>query len=373
MLMLLIIVNVLLLILPLCACLWTASMLKGENATRRKIIVLVFVPLMLIYFVIQNYLVATGHYPFYGAKFVHDLSATLLVPLAYLMVRLSLDVTSGGWVMRTLLGMLVLLVPDACLLLTNHGGNPQPGVDLQYNYIQFNITPTLSAKQSLYSFIIVLQVCVVASRVAVMHQIFTMRDLYLSKNGRYFVRWCMAGCVWIVISLMPSQKWLVESGMMNAINVGYSILVTTVVILIGKYLGKSIVVNSENVPVDIEGDKDSDLAEGLRLAIDRDRVYLNCALRIEEVALMLSTNRTYVTRVCRLKFGMTFTELMNHYRVEHSKTLLAGDARKRMEEVAAESGFSSASFFAKVFKAHEGCTPTQWRQNALGQQGETEK
>lgn len=359
--MLQVILNVFLLLPPLGACIWTAHSLTGVNALQRKIIVSVFVPLTLFYFVIQNLLVFVGHYPFAGAKFLHDLSATLLVPLAYLMIRQSLDVTSGSKVIYVLLAMLVLLVPDLCLLLTRPHGAPLPDVNSKYNYIQFNLTPTIHAKQSIYSLIIIMQICVVISRVLVMRRIFITRDLYLSDNGRRIVHSCLAGCVWIVISLLPSQQWLKDTGMMLGINVGYSILIMVIVLMIGKYLGKSIVVNKDNEPVDLEGDMDSDLAEGLQLAIERDKVYLNSSLRIEDMAMMLLTNRTYVTRVCRLKFGMTFTELMNHYRVEHSKKLLAGDARLRMEQVASESGFSSASFFAKVFKNHEGCTPTQWR------------
>lgn len=361
MLMLQVFFNVFLLLPPLCACVWTAHTLTGVNALQRKIIVSVFVPLTLFYFVMQNLLVYVGHYPFVGAKFLHDLSATLLVPLAYLMIRQSLDVTSGSKVIYVLLALLVLLVPDLCLLLTRPHGAPLPDVNSKYNYIQFNLTPTIHAKQSIYSLIIVMQICVVVSRVLVMRHIFTSRDLYLSAKGHLFVRSCMVGCVWVVISLMPSQQWLKDTGMMLGINIGYSILIMVIVLMIGRYLDKSIVVNKDNEPVDLEGDVDSDLAEGLQLAIERDKVYLNSSLRIEEMAMMLSTNRTYVTRVCRLKFGMTFTELMNHYRVEHSKRLLAGDARLRMEQVAADSGFSSASFFAKVFKSHEGCTPTQWR------------
>lgn len=76
---------------------------------------------------------------------------------------------------------------------------------------------------------------------------------------------------------------------------------------------------------------------------------------------MVSSNRTYVTRVCKLYFNMTFTELINKHRVEYAKELLSAEGSVRMESVALESGFSSASFFARVFKNYEGVTPSQWR------------
>lgn len=365
--------NLLLPLPPFVACFWAMKMLRNESARERKILMVTFLILICIYFFIQNLTVEKGHYPFWGAKFLHDLSATFLVPIAYVFLRKSMALTSGRYVPHTLLFLLLLMVPDACMQLAIPFGSPLPAADTQYSYLHLQFGPHLTVKQSLYVLVIVFQVCVVITRLMKLREVFVQRDLYLSEKGHKLVRGCLVGCGWIILSLLPSQQWLKEAGFMFCINAGYSFLVTFVIVMIVKYFDKTIVVNSDNEPVNIEDDMDSDLAEALRLAIERDKVYLNYQLRIEDVARLLSSNRTYVTRVCRKKFDMTFTELMNHHRVEHSKHILLEDPHKRMEDVAAESGFSSASFFAKVFKLREGRSPTQWRQIHLAKQVDEEE
>lgn len=370
--MLYLFLNLLLLIPPVYACIRAVFGLKGVCARERKIILALFVPTILTYFVIQTFLVSKGHYPFWGAALIHHVAATLLVPLAYMMIRKSLDVTSGSRVHIILFSLLVLLIPDVVMQVMTPFDAELPTAEPQNNYIMFYVTPQISVRHSIFSFVVEMQVAIVVTRVLEMRHILISRGLYLSENGRTFVYTCFACCAWIVLSLCPSQKWLQNhhEGML-AINAVYCVFVTTIVLMIGKYFGESIVVNAENELVDIENDVDSELAEALRLAIERDKVYLNSALHIEEFSAMLSTNRTYVARACRLKFGMTFTELMNKHRVDHSKELLINNPRMRIEDVAAGSGFSSASFFSKVFKHHEGRTPTQWRQNVAQKKSST--
>lgn len=362
--MLYLFLNLVLLIPPVYACIRAVFGLKGICARQRKMILVVFVPILLTYFVIQTLLVCNGHYPCWGASLLHHIAAALLIPLAYMMIRKSLDVTSGSRVHIILFSLLVLLIPDVIMQVMTPFDAELPTAEPQNNYIMFHVTPQISVRHSIFSFVVEMQVAIVVTRVLEMRRILISRGLYLSENGRTFVFTCFACCAWVVLSLCPSQKWLQNhhEGML-AINAVYCVFVTTIVLMIGKYFGESIVVNAENELVDIENDVDSELAEALRLAIERDKVYLNSALHIEEFSAMLSTNRTYVARACRLKFGMTFTELMNKHRVDHSKELLVNNPRMRIEDVAAGSGFSSASFFSKVFKSHEGCTPTQWRQD----------
>lgn len=355
--------NLILLLPPLVACVWAQTEMRGEGSRERKRLIFLFLVPMLTYFVIQNLMLHEGHYPFWGAKQLHDLCATLLVPVAYTFVRMSIGVTSGPKVIYGLLTLIVLMLPDVCMLLKTPFDAPLPIVGAQHNYVHFEFWPGVQVRQSMYAFVIAMQVCVVIMRLLELRRVFIVRDLYLSASSRLIVRCCLAGGAWIVVSVLPSQEWLDETNLMWVINAGYSVLVTLILALVTKYYNNPVIVNCENEPVNIEDDPDSELAERMRVAIERDKVYLNCQLHIEDVAKLLGTNRTYVSRVCRVKFGMTFTELMNYHRVEYSKGLLLDDPHLRVEEVAAESGFSSASFFARVFKNREGCTPTAWRQN----------
>lgn len=355
--------NLILLLPPLAACVWAQMALRGEGSRDRKRLIVLFLVPMLTYFVIQNFMLYEGHYPFWGAKQLHDLCATLLVPIAYAFVRRSIGVTSGPKVVYGLQALIVLMLPDVCQLMMTPFDAPLPTPGTKHNFLHFEFGPGIQVQQSMYVFVITMQVCVVIMRLLELRSVFVARGLYLSASSRLIVRCCLAGAAWIVVSLLPSQEWLEQTGMMWVINAGYSVLVTLVLVLVTKYYNNPVIVNIDNEPVSIEDDADSELAERMRTAIERDKIYLNCQLHIEDVAKLLGTNRTYVTRVCRLKFGMTFTELMNYHRVEYSKGLFIDAPHLRVEDIAAECGFSSASFFARVFKNHEGCSPTAWRQN----------
>lgn len=59
--------------------------------------------------------------------------------------------------------------------------------------------------------------------------------------------------------------------------------------------------------------------------------------------------------------GRTVAEELTRRRVEHAQSLLAGRPRRKMEEVARLSGFSSADLMARVFSRTLGITPSAYR------------
>ena len=58
--------------------------------------------------------------------------------------------------------------------------------------------------------------------------------------------------------------------------------------------------------------------------------------------------------------GVSFVEYLNLVRLSKAKTLMQTTA-KSIGEIAFEVGFSSVSYFIKTFKAHNGCSPNQYR------------
>lgn len=99
--------------------------------------------------------------------------------------------------------------------------------------------------------------------------------------------------------------------------------------------------------------------EKIRGLILDDKMYLNPMLKLSDIASMANTNRTYASEYFN-STGETFYDYINHLRVEYAKTLLV-DTGKKIDDVAAESGFNSRRSFHRVFVAHEGKTPAEYR------------
>lgn len=99
----------------------------------------------------------------------------------------------------------------------------------------------------------------------------------------------------------------------------------------------------------------------LRTLIEQEKIYLKAGLKLEEVAMTLGTNRTYVTRMMTELYQHTFTEQMNIFRLESAKQDLLRRRNASIEEIALSNGFNSSNTFNKVFNQHFKCSPATWR------------
>lgn len=355
------------LLLPVLAALsWAMVKMEGPNVRERKRLIVAIVVVFVFYFTIEKLLVSTGEYPFAGAQLMQNLLAALLVPMAYLLYAFSFGLVKSVRHFWNLLLIAAPMVLDVVATIVDICHGTQGVISSRHSYIHFEISTGNALEMQMFSFIIMCQTVYVFVRVISARKLFVHRRLSLSQRGHGVVRATIIICCWVFLTLLPPHSMLVGNHILDAIICGYSVTVTAVILIIASSFNSGVVVDAEQNVVSIEDDADSTLAEAIRLMIKDDKVYRNSNLRIEDLAAMVSSNRTYVARICRVRFGKTFTELMNYHRVEDAKAMLASDRTKRMEEVAAECGFSSASFFARVFKANVGMTPTQWRQQKLG-------
>lgn len=351
----------LLILPPFAAFVWAAFQLHGYKVRERRMLLAGIGVSLLIYFSIQDVLDQRGVYPFIGAKFLHDLAATSILPCTHLFICYFVGADFNKAVARLTFLLMLLMVPDFVCMLSNP--SVQQAIDRQemYNYLTLNMVPGHTLKLQMYVVVLIIQLGIEVLSVLRLRQMLKQRNLYLNSRSRLGVNLSICFCVWVLLTLLPSHEFYANR-IANALMLSsYSLLLTLMAVGIVAFFNTAFIVDSENKPVDMSHDLDSRLGEDIRLLMERERIYLNPVLRIEELASMLSTNRTYVTRAFRLKFNSTFTEVVNRYRIEHAKELMRQDRRKRIDEVARESGFGSANFFGRVFKNAEGVTPTQWR------------
>lgn len=116
----------------------------------------------------------------------------------------------------------------------------------------------------------------------------------------------------------------------------------------------------------------SRLNKGLQKLLEEKQIYNNPDLRLSDVALMLGTNRSYLSRLINDEMGTTFCELINDYRVKNAKLLIENsDEEIYLEDIASVSGFNGTSSFYRIFKEKTGLTPGKYRQHCLNQKTRT--
>ena len=98
----------------------------------------------------------------------------------------------------------------------------------------------------------------------------------------------------------------------------------------------------------------------LATTISQERLYLRPDLKITDVAHLLHTNRTYISRVLKEEMGTTFADFINRQRIEHACQLMEQSPQLSTNEVAKQSGFSAVSSFYRNFRLYKGCSPKDY-------------
>ncbi len=93
---------------------------------------------------------------------------------------------------------------------------------------------------------------------------------------------------------------------------------------------------------------------------EKEELYLQYDLTVDQLLRAIGTNRTYLSRYFS-QHGLTYYSYINKLRVEHALRLMdKSHGKLNFTLVAAESGFRSLSTFYRAFKEHIGCTPKEY-------------
>lgn len=103
------------------------------------------------------------------------------------------------------------------------------------------------------------------------------------------------------------------------------------------------------------------LHDQLLVLLNEKEIFRNTNLRITDISEQLGTNRSYVSNIVNNEFKSTFSDLINHYRVEYAKKLLLDGKLYILEYISEESGFASVNSFLRAFKKETGTTPGIYR------------
>ena len=83
-------------------------------------------------------------------------------------------------------------------------------------------------------------------------------------------------------------------------------------------------------------------------------------ITLDDVARLQNLNPSYFCRVFKRASGSSFVDYLNFVRVCKSEKMLAA-GEKSILEIAGDVGFTSLSYFNRIFKRYKNCTPTEYR------------
>lgn len=116
----------------------------------------------------------------------------------------------------------------------------------------------------------------------------------------------------------------------------------------------------EPEPEELKLQQEAAFAERMYLLFEKEHVYLNPRLRLSELAMLLGTNRTYLSQYFNQNCESTFYDFVNDYRIHHAKLLLHS-TDDTLETIAMNSGFNSLSTFRRAFVQREGMSTIEFR------------
>ena len=112
-------------------------------------------------------------------------------------------------------------------------------------------------------------------------------------------------------------------------------------------------------PADTPAVSDAE-AQLLAQWMEQDKPYLRPDFQLSDLRVILPKNRTYLSQFINDRYGCSFYQFVNHYRIEEAKRLLCESPEMKITEVSARAGFSSPSVFSRAFSKESGMTPKEW-------------
>jgi AraC-like DNA-binding protein len=119
---------------------------------------------------------------------------------------------------------------------------------------------------------------------------------------------------------------------------------------------------TEEAELSIEEDPFNELAEQIKIYLEKEKPFLDPNFAVSQIALDLKVPQNHVSYCINSIFKTKFTKLKTELRVEHAKTLLNNSQYSNLtiEGIAQMSGFGTRSNFYNAFKNETGLTPSEY-------------
>lgn len=98
----------------------------------------------------------------------------------------------------------------------------------------------------------------------------------------------------------------------------------------------------------------------LKVCLEDQQCYLDATLTLAKLSRIAGTNTTYLSEVINQRYGCSFRDLLNNYRVQRAKRIIE-ETGESSYTVGIRCGFPSRSSFYSVFQKITGTSPRKYR------------
>ncbi|MDH4200669.1 MAG: AraC family transcriptional regulator [Spirochaetia bacterium] len=102
------------------------------------------------------------------------------------------------------------------------------------------------------------------------------------------------------------------------------------------------------------------IEQDMALLIEKEKIYLKENLSLPDFSAQMHLKVHQMSEYLNKYHHQKYQDFINHYRVEHAKTLLKTDNFLPLKHVAYQSGFASYNPFYQAFKKETGLSPDEW-------------
>lgn len=112
----------------------------------------------------------------------------------------------------------------------------------------------------------------------------------------------------------------------------------------------------------LSDEKGQRLFQEFEMLMKNEKVYRERDVTIDKIAKRLGTNRSYLSQAINANGGMTFSQLMNSYRIDEARRILSDRNNDiQIKTLAYELGFASSETFSASFRKSIGMLPSKFR------------
>lgn len=93
---------------------------------------------------------------------------------------------------------------------------------------------------------------------------------------------------------------------------------------------------------------------------EKEKPFLSSKLTVSDVARVVFSNKSYISRVISIFTGRNFCQFVNYYRITYAMDIFRADPTLKITQLAAMSGFNSVVSFNTSFRLFLDENPSDW-------------
>ena len=107
------------------------------------------------------------------------------------------------------------------------------------------------------------------------------------------------------------------------------------------------------------------ILDKLLVEFEKNKIYLNPGLNINDVVQRVGTNRTYISSIINQQFNLNFCSFVNNFRLEELQQIVIKTPSISNEILAEKCGFGSFNSMKRAIASRTGYSLNEWKRSVL--------